>query len=927
MLRNFSGDFPKGIRNIWTRAGTLREGTRNPNICGVCSEEPKDENLQRLAAKGCEIFPYGTLVAATNNFDPQTRRQDSFRDIYKGKLKDGREVAVEKLSETWQDGRDEFMREAEMLSGLHHPNVVKLFGCCVDCGEYILVYQYVPNSLHQLLSSPSGRKQLSWTQKYEIIEGIVNGLNYLHRDIIIIHGDMHPANILLDHQLKPIICGINRGRNLNTSFSTCVDPPPCGHLAPEYWQVGQRSTKSDVYSFGVLLLKLIGGKSLYPQNGMWLPLFGWTCKLDKESRGLEFLDSTVAESVVTEQVTNCIMIGLLCVQCAPDSRPRMDHVVSMLTGSRRLMGLKIDNSRSFTPSSCSSFDARSFQSDGVEELDGVKEVVDLRPELYPDLAICCPSKQIMEEDSPRNSVSVPVQDGRVVSEEQEDESLRQRIGAHNCQKFSYETLYDATNGFASQNVLGQGGFGLVYKGKLDDGREIAVKKSLNMSEQDKEALMREVELLSSVKHLNVVKLFGYCVDNNKFLLVYEYVPNKSLDKLLFGPNGREEELDWSRTYGIIMGIARGLSYLHGNPQNCIIHRDIKPHNILLDHKWVPKISDFGISRLFEEDQTHVYTRIVGTWGYIAPEYLDHTRVSVKTDVYSFGVLVLELISGKRYSFMPPPEVNAIGLLSWAYKLFKGGKISEIMDPTLANSAVIEQVKKCIEMGLLCTQGHPNSRPNMEHCVFMLTGYQCHSKTSISRPGVFGYRGYNSSHLSEATQIRRPMMILLECLWTGMKVSRLVQILVKEYYEPFSEDSNLKPFEEEEEEYEPQSEDSDSDLEEDPNVDLENVPKGPKGVHMLSGPKHESEGDENIQNENEDVEQPFTLLHLREMANMICELKEARHNLFDEQQVQAIMRSLSHSWEHMKVNLTYNENIVNFNDIAKYLDLEAEHLEA
>ncbi|XP_054790767.1 cysteine-rich receptor-like protein kinase 43 [Prosopis cineraria] len=348
------------------------------------------------------------------------------------------------------------------------------------------------------------------------------------------------------------------------------------------------------------------------------------------------------------------------------------------------------------------------------------------------------------DDGPCRDCS-PKQFRMIFFEGPTDEALKKKIDAQNCQKFSYKTLCQATNRFASRNKLGQGGYGLVYKGELDDGKEIAVKVPLNLSTQHEEQLIKEIELLSSVKHPNVVKLFGYCTNKKKILLVYEYVPNKSLNMLLFGPNRRDQELDWSRTYNIIVGIARGLSYLHINPQNCIIHRDIKPENILLDHKWVPKISDFGLSRLFEEDQTSVYTdTIAGTRGYVAPEHL----ISVKTDVYSFGVLVLELISGKRSSSFMPPEGSAICLLDWAYKLYEENRILEIMDPALANSAVTEQVIKCIKMGLRCVQGDPDLRPDMERCLSKLTCCdQDHNEASICEPGTLGYGRHQSVSLS------------------------------------------------------------------------------------------------------------------------------------------------------------------------------------
>ncbi|KAL3578353.1 hypothetical protein D5086_019857 [Populus alba] len=311
------------------------------------------------------------------------------------------------------------------------------------------------------------------------------------------------------------------------------------------------------------------------------------------------------------------------------------------------------------------------------------------------------------------------------------------IAAREQKQFSFDTLVSATKDFHPTHKLGEGGFGPVYKGKLDDGREIAVKKLSHSSNQGKKEFTNEAKLLSRVQHRNVVNLLGYCAHGVEKLLVYEYVAHESLDKLLFKSDKRQL-LDWNRRHDILIGIARGLLYLHEDSHNCIIHRDIKASNILLDDKWVPKIADFGMARLFPEDQTHVNTRVAGTNGYMAPEYVMHGHLSVKADVFSFGVLVLELISGQRNSTFSQQHAEAQNLLDWAYKLHKKNRSLEIMDPVLASSASAEQVKTCVHIGLLCTQGDPQLRPDMRRIVVLLSKKTC-SLEEPTRPGVPGSR--------------------------------------------------------------------------------------------------------------------------------------------------------------------------------------------
>ncbi|CAI9755983.1 unnamed protein product [Fraxinus pennsylvanica] len=284
----------------------------------------------------------------------------------------------------------------------------------------------------------------------------------------------------------------------------------------------------------------------------------------------------------------------------------------------------------------------------------------------------------------------------------------ERIAAQEQKQFPFETLVAATKKFHHTQKLGEGGFGPVYKGKLDDGREIAVKKLSHSSGQGIKEFQNEAKLLARVQHKNIVNLLGYCVHGSEKLLVYEYVVNESIDKLLFKSDKREI-LDWKRS------------------------------NILLDDNWVPKIADFGMARLYPEKNTHVNTRVAGTNGYMAPEYLMHGRLSVKADVFSFGVVVLELISGEKNSrFNRDPESE--NLLAWAYKLYKKGQSLDIMDPTLVSSAVPDQIIMCIKLGLLCTQSDPQLRPDMRRVVLILSRKPTpNTLEEPTRPGCPGSR--------------------------------------------------------------------------------------------------------------------------------------------------------------------------------------------
>ncbi|XP_074309385.1 cysteine-rich receptor-like protein kinase 43 isoform X1 [Silene latifolia] len=310
----------------------------------------------------------------------------------------------------------------------------------------------------------------------------------------------------------------------------------------------------------------------------------------------------------------------------------------------------------------------------------------------------------------------------------------QKFAAQEQKQFSYDTLCKATDKFHPSRMLGEGGFGPVFQGKLADGREVAVKMLSQHSRQGQREFINEAKLLARVQHRNVVNLLGYCAHGEEKLLVYEYVFNESLDKLLF-KSDRCHLLDWKKRYDIISGIAKGLLFLHEDSHSCIIHRDIKASNVLLDDKWIPKIADFGMARLFPEDQTHVNTRVASTNGYMAPEYVKHGHLSVKADVFSFGVLMLELISGRRNSSFNL-SLDDQNLLEWAYKLFKRSKTLEVLDPTIASTAIAEQVALCVQIGLLCTQSDPSLRPAMRRVVTLLSK----KPTSLEEPSRPGFPG-------------------------------------------------------------------------------------------------------------------------------------------------------------------------------------------
>lgn len=297
------------------------------------------------------------------------------------------------------------------------------------------------------------------------------------------------------------------------------------------------------------------------------------------------------------------------------------------------------------------------------------------------------------------------------------------------------TIAAATNNFSKENKLGEGGFGPVYRGVLDGGAEIAVKRLSARSRQGAAEFRNEVELIAKLQHRNLVRLLGCCVEKDEKMLVYEYLPNRSLDAFLFG-TAKTAHLDWRMRQSIIVGIARGLLYLHEDSCLKIVHRDLKASNVLLDNKMNPKISDFGMAKIFEDEEIEVNTgHVVGTYGYMAPEYAMEGVFSVKSDVFSFGVLVLEILSGQRNSAMYLQE-HQHTLIQEAWQLWNEDRAAEFMDASLApGSYAKDEAWRCYHASLLCVQESPELRPTMSSAVLMLISDQA-SLPAPERPPLF-----------------------------------------------------------------------------------------------------------------------------------------------------------------------------------------------
>ncbi|XP_037437008.1 probable serine/threonine-protein kinase At1g01540 [Triticum dicoccoides] len=284
--------------------------------------------------------------------------------------------------------------------------------------------------------------------------------------------------------------------------------------------------------------------------------------------------------------------------------------------------------------------------------------------------------------------------------------------------FTLRELEEATDGLAEENVIGEGGYGIVYRGTLQDSTIIAVKNLLNNRGQAEKEFKVEVETIGRVRHKNLVRLLGYCVEGAYRMLVYEYVDNGNLDQWLHGEIGEESPLTWDMRMNIIIGTAKGLAYLHEGLEPKVVHRDVKSSNILIDKQWNAKVSDFGLAKLLCSEESYVTTRVMGTFGYVAPEYASTGMLTERSDVYSFGVLLMEIITG-RSPVDYTRSAGEVNLIEWLKNMVAERKAEEVVDPKLPERPSPKALKRALLVALRCVDPDGHKRPKMGHVIHML----------------------------------------------------------------------------------------------------------------------------------------------------------------------------------------------------------------
>ncbi|XP_004308240.1 PREDICTED: G-type lectin S-receptor-like serine/threonine-protein kinase B120 isoform X2 [Fragaria vesca subsp. vesca] len=577
--------------------------------------------------------------------------------------------------------------EVRLLENLSHPKIVRCLGTEREDETLTMLLEYVPGGSIQSLLEKFGSFSLPVIKRFT--KQLLLALEYLHKNGII-HGDIKGANILVGSKGRIKLADFGTSTQAAISGSKPTRGTPYW-MAPEVIRGTGHDFSADIWSVGCTVIEMATGNPPWNQQFETIAAFFYCVGTSKSHPPIPEHLSSAAKDFLHE-----------CLQKEPTVRPSASELLKhpFLTG-------KEVESQNLSHSAVMEVEvASSFCQTNSDEIDSM-----------------------WDNDANSNSVSNPASGGtrtlivegaikQVFSKISKFFKRSSRATRNISQKgeFSYASIMVATQNFSEENKIGHGAFGPVYKGKLVTGQEVAVKRLSKNSNQGELEFMNELRLVNELQHRNIVKMLGCCIHGDEKVIIYEYMEHESLNYHLYGSSG-DLLLDWNKRFNIIEGIAQGLVYLHKYSRLRVIHRDIKAGNVLLDAQMNPKIADFGLAKsIADDEETVTTTRICGTMGYMAPEYLMTGILSMKTDVYSYGVLMLEIISGNKNH-----KAGLNSLVKDAWQLWQKGAGLELVDPKLEASSINEdQLLRCIHVGLLCTEENEDDRPTMSDAISMLT---------------------------------------------------------------------------------------------------------------------------------------------------------------------------------------------------------------
>nr|XP_043616184.1 receptor-like protein kinase FERONIA [Erigeron canadensis] len=672
----------------------------------------------------CRCFTLAEINAATSNFDNAlVIGMGGFAKVYKGVVDDGtKTVAIKRMTSRSQEGSLEFWMEIQMIWRLRHNHLVSLIGYCDDGTEMILVYEYMPRgTLAEHLFKPgldnrSSFEPLSWDQRLKICIGAARGLDYLHTGTNhgVIHRDVKTSNILLDDNFVGKISDFGLSKVENTSqllaksyVSTNIKGT-VGYLDPDYFLSRKLSRKSDVYAFGVVLFEVLCGRPAVDpgleeeQRSLAL----WARQSIRERKLDQIIDPCLRGEITPRCLKVFTELAEKCLENQPKRRPSMANIISGLEFALEQQEIKewfIPEEPGYGGNLSVSNSPRSEQSPSNVSKKS------LRPKRL----------KSWRWDLLWNGVKTVKMDSFVsISSSKTYED--------SCRRFLLSEIHSATNDFDENLIVGTGDFSIVYKGYIDYGSRVVIMKrfkkfmieSWSRKTNFASDFCKEIEMLSQLRNPHLVSLIGYCYHKSEIILIYEYMVNGSLRSHLYGSQ-TIDPLTWQQRLQICIDAAKGLEFLQAGNAQTILHRDVNPGNILLDDKWVAKISDYGLSKVgpLYAVSDNLTTALGNCLGYLDPECMfnNGNKPTEKSDVYSFGLVLLEVLCGRKLEDHMLQR-DQVFLRSWVKSNIAKGTIHRITDPFLKGQITPDCLKEFIKIAERCLADQSTKRPSMTEVV-------------------------------------------------------------------------------------------------------------------------------------------------------------------------------------------------------------------
>nr|XP_043629865.1 protein BRASSINOSTEROID INSENSITIVE 1-like [Erigeron canadensis] len=709
------------------------------SIIPIASTDGEESDLSASTSSSeqwsqpCQHFAFAEILAATENFDGSlVIGSGGFGKVYKGNVMNESSsvvAAIKRLDAMSNQGETEFWAEVEMLSKLRHCHLVSLIGYCNHEKEKILVYEYMPNGtledhLHKL------RTPLTWLQRLKICIGAGRGLHYLHTgtgiEFGIIHRDVKSSNILLHESWAAKISDFGLSRigptNQPSTYVNTLVKGTFGYLDPNYFTTGRLTRKSDVYAFGVVLLEVLCRKRAVDKTldeEQW-GLATWAQDFIKEGNFKHIVDSELRGQISQRSLKEFLQIAGRCLHNNPKKRPTMAEIVVSLES---LLIVKEKTNSSLQTKGRTVF-GRMFD---------MLQLLSIRAnaaQSYSNL----PSNV---KGNSRIAFDIEESDNNMVEDVRQ---VLEKFGAPNpnLKVYEFSDLESSTRSFSQDFLLGRGLFGELFLATFDErslrtstcGDEVAVlvKRRRSVCSQGNDQCLAELGLLGQLTHPNIVTLLGYCNHGDENMLVYEYKENRCLDNFLFtGATNTAKPLSWGKRLRIMIGVARGLTYLH-SLKDQVVCGGVQSSRILLDQDFNAKLLDFGLLKSRLQFGNINYGPSFTTHHILDPEYLRTGHFDMKSDIYGFGVVLLETLTALPAIGSESPDDEQYSLVDWAHQILANRQnLEEIMDPCLEQNYPLDGAFECGQLALRCVSNKAKDRPSSEELLQSLEQIYTSSK--------------------------------------------------------------------------------------------------------------------------------------------------------------------------------------------------------